>query len=280
MKKIFTNLNKIFKKETDRKVNGTNIILTLSVFLIVFGMSTYEVVTNEMEKTIAIHTEEIAALKEELGVTKKQEESYNMLYVSSEQELIEEKSISVELKSELEVSNIELNKLREVVKESQQYDANRYSRGSLPTKSLSKYSIVTVDEMNDWIAKRAPEGSPFIGLGAAFLEASRQADLDPKYLVAHAGLESTWGTSAIARDKHNFFGIGAFNHDPYNSAYSFNSFEEGIIEGALWIKRNYTDNGQDSLSGMIYGDPNNTYCVTDGGNPSQHWIDTIVDIIL
>lgn len=173
-----------------------------------------------------------------------------------------------------------VKELQELVNESIQYDSNNYSRGTLPDKPLDKYAYITADELNEWIAERAPEDSPFIGQGEVFLEASRQSGLDPKYIIAHAGLESGWGTSPIAKDKFNFFGISAFNHDPYNSAKSFSSFEEGIIEGALWIKRNYTDEGQNTLSSMIYGDEYNVYCVDDNGNPSQSWIDKIVDIIL
>lgn len=190
------------------------------------------------------------------------------------------KQIIDELKEKNKTLYAQVTELEELVNVSLQYDANNYSRSSLTTKPLDKYGVISEEELNEWIAERAPSDSPFIGEADAFLEAARQSGLDPKYIVAHAGLESGWGTSSIARDKFNFFGIGAFNHDPYNSAYTFSSFEEGIIEGALWIKRNYTDEGQNTLSSMIYGNPNNVYCVDDSGKPSQSWIDKIVSIIL
>ena len=47
--------------------------------------------------------------------------------------------------------------------------------------------------------------------------------------VAAVGIhESAWGTSAIARNKHNLFGYGAYDSNPYNGAYSFDSYSESI----------------------------------------------------
>lgn len=47
--------------------------------------------------------------------------------------------------------------------------------------------------------------------------------------VAAVGIhESNWGTSSIALNKKNLFGYGASDSSPYNNAYSFSNYAEGI----------------------------------------------------
>ena len=47
--------------------------------------------------------------------------------------------------------------------------------------------------------------------------------------VAAVGIhESNWGTSKIASKKYNLFGYGAYDSNPYNGAYTFESYSESI----------------------------------------------------
>lgn len=47
--------------------------------------------------------------------------------------------------------------------------------------------------------------------------------------VAAVGIhESAWGTSKIATKKYNLFGYGAYDSNPYNGAYNFESYSESI----------------------------------------------------
>lgn len=181
-----------------------------------------------------------------------------------------------EVYNDYEESSSKLTYLEERIRLSKEED-KKYNETNFADKDLSEYPILTIDEMNEWIAERAPKGSSFIGKGEEFLEASAQADLDPRYLVAHAANETGWGTSRICKDKNNYFGIGAFNHDPYNKAYTFDSAKSGIIEGAKWISRNYTQKGQNTLNKMIYGEKK--YAIEDDGSPAQSWIDKMVSFI-
>lgn len=107
-------------------------------------------------------------------------------------------------------------------------------------QDLGKWPPITVDEMNNWIASKARSDSSFIGQGEVFIQAANESGLDPRYILAHAALESGWGTSRIARDKNNYFGIGAFDSSPYQSAHTFNAgLAAGIIGGAKWISEHY-----------------------------------------
>lgn len=259
--------------------NNKTMLVTICMSALIAG-SGYEILKYETKRNNEIAQYKATIQELEYQVKNLQIENEALDYTIASYQ--EEDAINKQLIDELREKNSSLaskvEELENLVNVSLQYDANNYSRSSLSTKPLDKYAVITVEELNEWIAERAPSDSPFIGQAEAFLEAAKQSGLDPKYIVAHAGLESAWGTSAIARDKFNFFGIAAYNHDPYNSAKTFSSFEEGIVEGAKWIKRNYTDEGQNTLSSMIYGEK--AYCVDDSGEPSQSWIDKIVSIIL
>lgn len=257
------------------------VLMTMSLSMII-ALSGYKVLTDEIKnkQMIADYEKKIEELIYELDNVIVSNESLTYMNNDYQKENSLLKMTIEDLEKKSEQQSEKLAKLEKIVSESKPYDANNYSRGTLDDKPLNKYAVISVDELNQWILERAPEDSPFIGKAEIFLEASKESGLDPKYIIAHAGLESAWGTSPIAEDKYNFFGIGAFNHDPYNSAKTFESFKQGIIEGAKWIKRNYTDKGQDTLSKMIYGDETNVYCVDNDGTPSQSWIDKIINIIL
>lgn len=129
-------------------------------------------------------------------------------------------------------------------------------------QDLGNWSSLTEEEMNAWINSKAPSDSPFRNQGAIFIQAGEESGLDPRYIMAHAALESAWGTSKIAKDKNNYFGIGAFDSSPYSSAYTFNSgLAAGIIEGAKWIAKNYYngDYGQTTLRRMRWNDGTHQY---------------------
>lgn len=156
-----------------------------------------------------------------------------------------------------------------------------YNKHNYHQKDLTVYDEMTVNDLNEWIADRAPDDSPFIGKADMFIQASDKAGLDPKYIVAHAALESGWGTSDIFKAKNNYFGIEAYNHDPFNSAKSFSDGVEGLIEGVLWIRDYYIKEGQNTLDKMING--KKAYAMEYNGEgvlvPDQTWITKIVSII-
>lgn len=70
-------------------------------------------------------------------------------------------------------------------------------------------------------------------------------NLEQKYringlFIAALGIhESAWGTSAIAKDKLNLFGYGAYDDTPYESALTFNSYAEGIETVTKSLIKNY-----------------------------------------
>ncbi|MFN2582850.1 MAG: glucosaminidase domain-containing protein [Candidatus Dormibacteria bacterium] len=83
------------------------------------------------------------------------------------------------------------------------------------------------------------QGTPMAGLGDSFVRAEQRYHVSARYFVAHAILESDWGQSAIAQNKHNLFGFNANDSNPYGDASSFNSFDACVQDVAQFIASNY-----------------------------------------
>ena len=96
----------------------------------------------------------------------------------------------------------------------------------------------------------------------AFYDAERKYGINGIFLAAIAVHESGWGKSAIAVNKHNLFGFGAYDISPYESAITFDSYAEGIDTVAAWLINNYlnpagtTLKTGDTASGRYYNGSN------------------------
>jgi len=99
---------------------------------------------------------------------------------------------------------------------------------------LTKPSGETAATLNAFL-----NGTALAGLGDAFMAAESKYHVSARYLVAHAIEESSWGTSDIARDKHNLFGYGAHDSNPYGDANSFPTFTGCIDFVAQRISQDY-----------------------------------------
>ena len=132
---------------------------------------------------------------------------------------------------------------------------------------------ITATQINNWIRAKAPN-SPFNGQGQVFIEAQKQSGLDARYILAHAALESAWGSSRIARTYHNYFGINAYDSNPDNAKKSSNrSLQAGIINGAVWIKKHYYNRGQKTLYAMNHDKNGHNYA------SDKAWGDKIANIM-
>ncbi|RWZ59150.1 S-layer protein [Halobacillus fulvus] len=89
----------------------------------------------------------------------------------------------------------------------------------------------TAEQLDAFLEAKRP-GSPLIGLGSSFKKAENLHGTNAMYLLAHAIHESRWGESDIARLKNNLFGINAKDEDPFKNAYTYDSYEAGILAAA------------------------------------------------
>ena len=120
-------------------------------------------------------------------------------------------------------------------------------------RDLRKPTNYTAEELDKVYSLMNIKGSRLAGKGAIFKEAEERYQINALYLIAHSALESSWGRSQIAKDKNNFFGIGAYDTTPYDSAKSFDDVDKGILAAAKWIRENYIDNGRTYLGNKSSG---------------------------
>ena len=127
------------------------------------------------------------------------------------------------------------------------------------THDLGNFGNITAEDINRIIADHVGEESEFYGQGQIFVDAAKESGLDPRYILAHAAIESGWGTSELAHDRANYFGIGAFDIDPDLAYKMGGNLRSGIINGAKWIKSEYYDEGQKSLYNMRWNNGSHQY---------------------
>ena len=120
-------------------------------------------------------------------------------------------------------------------------------------RDLRKPTNYTAEELDKVYSLMNIKGSRLAGKGAIFKEAEERYQINALYLIAQSALESSWGRSQIAKDKNNFFGIGAYDTTPYDSAKSFDDVDKGILAAAKWIRENYIDNGRTYLGNKASG---------------------------
>lgn len=111
-------------------------------------------------------------------------------------------------------------------------------------------SVEDMDKIIDYYESKIKGGSRFKGKGYVFVQAAKETGLNPVYLYAHASVESAFGNSYLARTRSNFYGIDAWDTNPDRARTMGSSVDEGIINGAHWIKKNYYDNGYRTLAAM------------------------------
>ncbi|MGI6537816.1 MAG: S-layer homology domain-containing protein [Caldicoprobacterales bacterium] len=129
----------------------------------------------------------------------------------------------------------------------------------------------TAEELNRYIKSWNRPDSVLNGKGAAFIEAQNRFGVNAALLLAFAANESGLGTSKIAKDKNNLFGVNATDDNPYGNASSFKSVEESIFYQAEYmISRKYLDANTDSrYFGSCVGDKKVGLNVKYGSDP--HW---------
>lgn len=116
-------------------------------------------------------------------------------------------------------------------------------------------SKITGSTIDNYIKSVVPD-SPLIGYGQAFVDAQNKYGVNALYLAAHSLVESNWGRSRLAKEKHNLFGYGAYDSSPFESAYYFSSFYESIDYVAWYVRNSYLNSdgkwygGSPNLKGM------------------------------
>jgi hypothetical protein len=110
--------------------------------------------------------------------------------------------------------------------------------GASPASAASSLDAATID------AFLAAQGSPMVGSGATFVAEGAEHGVDPAFLVAVAGAESSFGLFlySSAGDEATFNAVNWFYTSPWTAA-DFGSWDEAIAALAAGI-----------AGGLYYGD--------------------------
>ena len=120
--------------------------------------------------------------------------------------------------------------------------------------NLGKYQGISVSALNKILRGK---GS-LSGQGKAVAYACKKYNLNEIYLIAHAFLESGYGTSYFSSGRtgvYNYFGIGAYDWYPDNAisyarSRGWTTPAKGIIGGAKFVRQGYISKGQNTLYRM------------------------------
>ena len=140
-------------------------------------------------------------------------------------------------------------------------------------KGMSNVTAEMIDKVTEHYSKYQSFDNPFKGKGYIFIEAQEKSGLDALFIYTLAVWESGWGTSKIARERCNYFGIGAWDIDLDRSLYMGDNLSTGIINGAIWIAEHYYENDQTTLT-LMNTIPHKSYAPSN-----TQWIPHIVTFI-
>lgn len=87
------------------------------------------------------------------------------------------------------------------------------------TNLKGRMSPLSAEFIDEYLRTR--RDGKLAGIGEAAVAAAQKYLINTSYIVAHAALETGWGSSRIAREKNNLFGWSAFDESPYRSATGF-----------------------------------------------------------
>ena len=122
-------------------------------------------------------------------------------------------------------------------------EANRIKKIKLAVSddmALNKSSGLTLEDFKRILSNNPKDKYGIFEQAAEdFYKADINYNVNGVFLASIGIHESAWGTSKIARDKKNLFGYGAYDSSPYESAFTFETYYDGIEILAKSLSNNY-----------------------------------------
>ncbi len=116
--------------------------------------------------------------------------------------------------------------------QNQESGGNTSSGNKIATPSfdmaLNKPSGLTLEQFKKILTDSKDTNKVFENNAEYFYYIEKQYNINGVFVAAVGIHESAWGTSKIANQKHNLFGYGAYDSNPYNGAYQFSDYSESI----------------------------------------------------
>lgn len=160
-----------------------------------------------------------------------------------------------------------------------------YGKGGTPltgdecaVQDLRVFNPLTAQDIEDTVGK-VHKNCYWTGYGYTFIQASKVAGIDPRFLVSLAINEAGWNPINRHKSIHNYFSINMPDGDVDHGTPLGNNIEEGIVNGALWIAKNYvhnTERNQYTIRKMRLGaNESGNHCY----NTRQQWEDLVAKIM-
>lgn len=209
------------------------------------------------------------------------ESSVDMLAYSSTTEELKDQSSNNEVIADPEVPSIstptEDIAPKETEKEETTKPVDTYFTADMDLRAMnSGVTAEELDALSAYYQQFQSFENRFVGKGLVFIEAGEKSGLDPLWIYTVARFESGFGSSKLAREKNNYFGIGAWDTNMSIAAHMGDDFYNGIVNGAVWIAEHYYEQGQTTMNLMndtsLY--PYHSYAP---GNTT--WVPTIAETI-
>ena len=144
----------------------------------------------------------------------------------------------------------------------------------LPLRGLSKYSGA---ELTQAINVNASSGSKMYNTGTQFANRQNDYGVNALLMASIAANESGWGSSSIAQNKNNLFGINAVDSSPGESATYFDSADTCIRDFAeVYMSNRYLRPGWSYYHGGYLGNKAGGINVSYASD--QYWGERIAGI--
>lgn len=145
--------------------------------------------------------------------------------------------------------------------------------------NIAEIANVTADELEYAVNSLKAENG-LQELGVCFIEAEEKYNINAIVLTAIACLESAYGTSKLATEKNNLFGLGAndeYKGDANKYGGYFSTKEDCVDYAAKKLRRQYLE--EDPAAKWCYcGGATDIYAIGNIWCSNPEWADCIVDL--
>ena len=203
--------------------------------------------------------------------TLRQGEQVNIIEIEKEWYKISFEGIEGYIKKE----NVKKN----IKKENENYKGGKIEKLDF-NMPLNKPSGFTKEEFEKVLKDSKDVNSIFSNNAKYFYYAEKQYNINGVFLAAVAIHESNWGKSSIALQKHNLFGYGAYDSNPYNYAYEFKEYSESIdLLARVFVKYYLNPKGTNIYNGEkaegTYYNGNNLQGVNKKYASDKNWANAV-----
>ncbi len=117
---------------------------------------------------------------------------------------------------------------------------------------LNKPSGLSLEQFKKVLTDNKDKNNILSSNAEYFYYIEKQYNINGVFVAAVAIHESAWGTSKIALEKKNLFGYGAYDSNPYNSAYHFSNYSESIdLLARVFVKYYLNPKGTSIYGGEV-----------------------------